>query len=199
MTARKYDPVCSFPGCGRKHNSRGLCSPHGAMQRQGLELRPLQGRTGPIERPALDRFADLVALRDDGCLMWVGGKTLGGYGVFAVDASHESKKAMAHRWSYEHHSGDIPPDLDLDHLCRNRACVNPEHLEPVTRQENIRRAAAIKTHCPAGHAYDEANTYIRPGTVHRTCRACCRRRDIERATAKNARRRQQRAERKTAA
>lgn len=178
MTARKYDPICSFPGCERQHNSRGLCSPHGVMQRKGLPLRPIMNRTGPIAKPAVVRFAEKAALQDDGCIVWIGGKTLGGYGVFADKATHEQNtKAMAHRWSYEHHVGPIPEGLDLDHLCRNRACVNPEHLEPVTREVNIRRAAALRTHCPAGHLYDESNTYIRPGTVHRKCRTCMRERD----------------------
>lgn len=68
MTARKYHPVCSFPGCGRKHNARGLCGPHGAMQLRGEPLRPLLNRTGPIARPAIDRFADKVALTDSECL-----------------------------------------------------------------------------------------------------------------------------------
>lgn len=192
MTARKYAPICSFPGCGRKHNAKGLCNPHGAMARRGEPLRPILDRTGPVARSAIDRFATRVALQDDGCLVWLGGKTVGGYGIFAPLTEHrDGSKAMAHRWLYEHHGGSIPEGYDIDHLCRNRACVNPEHLEPVTRAENIRRAAAIKTHCVNGHPFDEANTLIPPGTNHRRCKACIRARDIARAPKRSAQRRAQ--------
>jgi len=178
MSRRKYDPICSFPGCGRQHNSKGLCAPHGAMQRSGQQLRPLQKRTGPIKRPDIDRFTEKVKKLDNECHEWTGGKTSGGYGVFtAVMEQMEQKKEMAHRWAYEYYVGQIPDGLDIDHLCRNRVCVNPDHLEPVTRAENIRRATALKTRCPQGHEYTEENTYVRPGTTHRKCRQCMRERD----------------------
>src|SRR5699024_10094898 len=130
MSRRKYDPICSFPGCGRQHNSKGLCAPHGAMQRSGQQLRPLQKRTGPIKRPDIDRFTGKVKKLDNECHEWTGGKTSGGYGVFtAVMEQMEQKKEMAHRWAYEYYVGQIPDGLDIDHLCRNRVCVNLDHLE----------------------------------------------------------------------
>ena len=114
--------------------------------------------------------------------------------MFAAETAHRATvQEMAHRWAYEDKVGPIPEGLDIDHLCRVRACVNPGHLEPVTRAENIRRAAAAKNACPAGHAYTEDNTYIRPGTVHRRCRECAKERDIQRAEVKNAKRRAARA------
>lgn len=192
MTARKYDPVCSFPGCGRKHNARGLCGPHGAMQRRGEPLRALQSRTGPLPTPAVDRFAPKVALAASGCMEWIGSITAGGYGTFIAEAGREVKgETLAHRWSYEYHVGPIPAGLDIDHLCRNRRCVNPDHLEPVTRAENIRRATALITHCPQGHLYDEANTAVN-AQGHRKCRTCMAARDRARRHIKNARRREAR-------
>ena len=91
-------------------------------------------------------------------------------------------RVPAHRAVYEAIIGAIPDGLQLDHLCRVRACVNPAHLEPVTCRENIRRGLTgihqrSKTHCPAGHPYDEANTLRRPdrgGIIVRRCRECHR-------------------------
>lgn len=83
----------------------------------------------------------------------------------------------AHRVSYEAFIGSIPDGLVIDHLCRNRRCINPEHLEPVTPQENQRRGLGygLKTHCPHGHPYDDENTCIRSG--YRSCRTCEQARD----------------------
>ena len=84
---------------------------------------------------------------------------------------------MAHRVSYVHFKGLIPEELELDHLCRNPSCVNPEHLEPVTHRENILRSPtnplaknAAVTHCPKGHPYEGYNLMIENGS--RLCREC---------------------------
>jgi hypothetical protein len=88
----------------------------------------------------------------------------------------------AHRAAYLMFVGPIPDGLDLDHLCRNRACCNPKHVEPVTRSDNLRRGLAgmnvavrqwSKTHCPRGHVYDAENT-MTTKKGHRLCRTCRR-------------------------
>ncbi len=111
--------------------------------------------------------------RGDGCWIWRGSsyaKT--GYGQ-AYDANGGR---LAHRMAYELVVGKIPDGLTLDHLCRTRLCVNPSHLEPVTRGENTMRGDTVtaknklKTACPKGHPYDKENTLSR--TNGRRCRAC---------------------------
>lgn len=114
------------------------------------------------------------------CWTWKASTTTGGYGQFLV----EGRLVHAHRVAYTLTVGPIPEGLELDHLCRNRRCVNPTHLEPVTRQENIRRGEGLaginarKTHCPRGHALSGDNLYKyqpkdRPGP-RRRCKVCHR-------------------------
>lgn len=112
------------------------------------------------------------------CWVWTaatGGKGKWPYGI----VSHKKRMSMAHRVSYELLVGPIPDGFDLDHKCRNTLCINPDHLEPVTHQENIRRGYALKpktTHCRLGHEMTEANTYMKPArakkVAHRECRTC---------------------------
>jgi hypothetical protein len=125
------------------------------------------------------RFWAKVEKREDGCWLWTRNCTSGGYGQF----TNGGKKHLAHRVAYEWLVGPIPPGLDLDHLCRVRNCVNPGHLEPVTRRENVRRGEAGEnrkdmTHCLRGHLF-----VIRDDGSRR-CRQCQKRR---RETYKNRR------------
>lgn len=104
---------------------------------------------------------------DTECWEWCGCVMRNGYGQFR----HEGRVQPAHRVAWDLLRGPIPDGLHVDHLCRNRRCVNPAHLEPVTQAENNRRVAALRTHCKHGHPFDERNTYVyRDG--RRKCRAC---------------------------
>jgi hypothetical protein len=105
---------------------------------------------------------------DTPCIIWTKQLDACGYGRQQKDG----KAQAAHRVAYEEAIGPIPEGLELDHLCRNRACVNPEHLEPVTHAEDNRRAAAARTTCRQGHPWDEENTYVWNNI--RYCRACNR-------------------------
>jgi hypothetical protein len=116
------------------------------------------------------------------CWLWVGGTNGSGYGRFCVDGR---LRVYPHRYAYEQLVGPIPERMTLDHLCRVRLCCRPDHLEVVTRSENIRRGTVgqvnaarmrSRTHCPQGHPYDEANTYIDPTRGVRACRICMKER-----------------------
>ena len=113
------------------------------------------------------------------CWEWTASHNWLGYSQFRLGP----RMVGGHRFAYELLVEPIPAGLDIDHLCRNRGCVNPAHLEPVTERVNVFRGIGNptventkKTHCPQGHAYDEANTYHRAYDNSRQCRACNRER-----------------------
>lgn len=124
------------------------------------------------------RIAEKIERQETGCWIWTG-EAARGYG--RVGWSGRSSYG-AHRAVYEIAKGKIPEGAQIDHVrlrgCTSTLCVNPEHLEAVSPKENVRRSAVgdaqrARTHCPKGHAYDDANTYIdRRG--HRGCKACIR-------------------------
>lgn len=107
------------------------------------------------------------------CWLWLGGTTEDGYGVF----SFLGRSVRAHRWSYETFVGPVPDGLVLDHfVCDTPGCVSPLHVRPATVRENNLRGDSVSaralaaTHCPQGHEYSDANTYIWRGI--RNCRRC---------------------------
>ena len=121
-------------------------------------------------------FKRKICVLGNGCWEWTGAKT-GGYGCLKIHGQH----ILAHRFAYEHLVGPIPDGLELDHLCRNHACVNPTHLEAVTHEENVRRGELAeaqklskerRTHCRKGHPYGYLNS-----KGHHVCRICKRERE----------------------
>lgn len=160
---------CTMPGCEQKHYGFDRCRPHYMQwwRQGGIPNRPSQ-REKAIE----ERFWEKVEVAD--CWEWAAAKS-GGYGVF-----WNGERTMgAHRWSWEQLVGPIGDDLELDHLCKNTACVNPDHLEPVSHPENVRRGVSgvntrSKTHCPRRHPYAGENLLVSSG--RRYCRACKRQR-----------------------
>lgn len=103
-----------------------------------------------------------------GCWTWARSVDRNGYGHLHF----QRRMWIAHRTAYEQFVGPIPNGMTLDHVCRNKRCVNPAHLEPVTQLENVRRYYAAQTHCKNNHEYTQENTIrYRNG---RMCRACKR-------------------------
>lgn len=145
---------CTFEGCIRKAKAQNLCSWHYVKLRRQGEL--------PVMTTEYRFWANLTI--SEGCWNWRGNDNGRAYGLFAAD----TKRYQAHRYSYELNIGPIPDGLVIDHLCRNRRCVNPDHLEAVTGRENTLRGeshAAInarKMACKRGH----------PFTATRVCNLC---------------------------
>lgn len=129
-----------------------------------------------------ERFWSKVA-KSDGCWEWIGAKYPAGYGAFTRKVNGKWRVYYAHRAAYEYLVGSIPTGLTLDHLCRNRPCVNPAHLEPVTKGVNTLRGLGVaalnarKTHCKHGHELAGDNVSYQPANPRsRVCRECRRQR-----------------------
>lgn len=130
-------------------------------------------RGDALALPLPDRFWRRVEFGDD-CWTWITPQP-DGYGRFQIGWVRK----RAHRWTWEAVNGPVPDGLVIDHLCRNRSCVNPGHMRAVTPYENthadgsgaIAKVHAAKTECPHGHPYDDVNTLI-DYRGRRRCRTC---------------------------
>lgn len=128
--------------------------------------------------PVIDRLMARVVKTDSGCWLWTGSTSYKGYGKIGVKKP-EPKTLATHVVTYNHYVGPVPEGCELDHLCRNPLCCNPDHLEPVTHKVNIQRgnspgAIVARTGlCKRGHAMEGDNVYYFPdGSGRRQCRTC---------------------------
>ena len=175
--------ICSVEGCHGKHQARSYCFKHWKKWRKYGD--PLAG----YSPPTVGQYIEANTARVGGCLEWTGAFLSNGYGSVGIRSFDQS---LAHRLAYEEYVGPIPDGLQIDHLCRNRACVEPSHLEVVTQQENMRRGLqsrlinGMDDKCLYGHPYTPENTYRNPNRPsHRSCRECSRIRGAARVGNRN--------------
>jgi hypothetical protein len=146
----------------------------------------------PFDTRVIEHFLDIVfpIMKEKGCWLWPRNITSRGYGLFYTSQKGKrlngvwGKPVRAHRYMHELAMGLIPENLSLDHLCRNKSCIRPSHLEAVSQGENVMRGNApsahhaAKTYCPMGHPYNSVNTRMNHGS--RVCRICHRDREHRR-------------------
>ena len=139
LKARRYGTVepCTVEGCDQPHAALGMCEKHWRRARKHGDPLVEYG-VGRRPRPVEARFWEKVDVDPLGCWLWTASVNEDGYGQFMADRS-----VLAHRFAFELLRGPIPRNLELDHLCRVRPCVNPDHLEPVTHEENVRRSKVL--------------------------------------------------------
>ena len=137
-----------------------------------------------VVRPAIERFLAKISISDSSCWNWTASKNHNGYGQININC----KMIRSHRFIFEYYYNVIiNSTLEIDHLCRNTSCVNPEHLEVVTNLENVQRGLtgkinhhnSKKTHCLNDHEFNKENTYI-SGKGSRECRVCHKNRERQR-------------------
>lgn len=139
------------------------------------------------------RIQERIFIDDNACWIWLGPACKDGYGRIPVTVSRGAcRNESTHRASYEAFVGPIQPGLTIDHLCRNRICCNPAHLEPVTHRVNSQRGGkSLWTHCKAGHPLSGTNlvTYPNNPRRQRDCRICVNKRARDYSARKRAEKR----------
>lgn len=174
--------ICEVEDCGRTTIARGFCTKHYQRWKKfGSPLIVLRDREITTEERfwvKVDKNGPVPSYAPHLGSCWIWTAALAeGYGVFSVENRQRRAHILAWMWA----KGEIPEGCELDHLCRVRRCVRPDHLEAVTHWVNVARGVSPhgynirKTHCPQGHLYDEENTYLGP-RGQRICRKCQSRR-----------------------
>ena len=141
MTARKYAPFCSYPGCQEPHSCKGYCGPHYDRWRRGTDMDAPLRKYGETEH---DRFWEKV-VKTETCWEWRGA-TNRGYGSFRSEA----RTVLAHRFAFKEANGEIPVGMEVDHTCFNKRCVNPAHLRLLSHTENGQNRASANTNSKSG-------------------------------------------------
>lgn len=193
MTPVHTPRTCEVEGCDRPYRCKGMCERHYRNARYKPRPLPHKPKVQPTPLSVSDPKAfvrSMVKADEQGCWLWQGHiNPQTGYGTREV----RGKAWRAHRFSYVHFVGEIPDGLVLDHLCRVRHCVNPDHLEPVTPQENVARGlAGLGLHVPnvmrgcGRHGFSDGRVYewhTKKGKRRRQwqCRVCMREVDAKRS------------------
>ena len=154
---------CIIDGCDKRRHGHSYCGKHYMRLRRHGDV-----HATPRFDPPHIRFWRYVE-KTKSCWLWTGALCKG-YGHFML-AQRPAVTTKAHRYAFKQLVGPIPDDMTIDHLCLNKACVNPDHMEIVTFSENSKRGNPLKSRCLNGHAFNDANTYYyRNG--RRKCRTC---------------------------
>lgn len=139
------DRGCSFSGCERDFYAKDLCATHYQQHLAGRELTPIRRytRRGAPIRERIARYT----MRSEGCWEWAAQHSSDGYAVLTVD----HRPHHVHRLVYEIEHGSLPPDLFVDHICHNRGCVRPDHLQAVTNKQNMENLAGLLKNNTSGY------------------------------------------------
>lgn len=187
---------CEYKGCKLKYRARGYCITHYEYKRKYGSFDNYESRVinGGADYKSFDDYTNRDLIENiikyvepdtigDGCWIWSRGKSRKGYGELTRRSNGKNKKMQAHRLSYEAFIGVVPADMTIDHLCLNKLCVNPFHLEIVTREENTRRAWDVRNgstdRCGNGHLWKDNLVYY-GNSKYRSCRTCTNTRNMER-------------------
>lgn len=136
-------------------------------------------KKGPVPKPPIERLLIKTIESDDGCWLYQGWLQKNGYARVYV-ALPLNRMVSAHRFAYEFFIAEIPDELEIDHLCNRRHCMNPWHMEPVSHAENMRRGTdrlwRDRTECARGHQLTNHEVMTiegtQPGWIARKCRRC---------------------------
>ena len=126
---------CKYENCSLESVAKEFCQGHYMQQRRGKEMSPLYNHLSMQER-----IESKISIDSNGCMVWSGHTDTGGY----PNIKYQGKNYLVHRAYYKIFNGEIPAHDTLDHLCRNKLCINLNHLQPVSRSENIKRMQISK-------------------------------------------------------